>query len=78
MTTYSVLGKSWRCRKYQKSYCRLRQVLGRDRGFLVATEFLVLCRDGGSLCLDMVLRLQAVAWLRHSFSMSRQCFASLS
>ena len=26
-------------------------VLGRDRGFLVATEFLVLCCDRGSLCL---------------------------
>ena len=46
--------------------------------FLVMTEFLVLCRDKGSLCRDMVLRLQAVAKLRHSLSMSRQCFASLS
>ena len=25
----------------------LRHVLGRDKGFLVATEFLVLCRDKG-------------------------------
>ena len=46
-------------------------VLGRDRGFLVATEFLVLCRD-------MVLRLQVVAWSRHSTFMSQHCFVSLS
>ena len=66
MITSSVLGKSWRCRKCQKGYYRFGQVLGRDRGFLVVTEFLVLCHDRGSLCRDMVLRLQAVAW-------SRQC-----
>ena len=30
--------------------------LGRNRGFLVAIEFLVLCRDRGSLCHDIVLR----------------------
>ena len=30
MTTYSVLGKSKRCRKFHKGYCRFRQVLGRD------------------------------------------------
>ena len=54
MTTYSVLGKSWRCKKCQKCYCRFGQVLGRDMGFLVVTEFLVLCRD-------VVLRLQAIA-----------------
>ena len=47
------------------------QVLGHDRGFLAATEFLVLCRNRGSLCRDMVLRLQVVAWLRHSIFMSR-------
>ena len=77
MITYNVLGKSWRCRKCHKGYCRFGQVLGRDRGFLVATEFLVLCRDRGSLCRDrgslcrdMVLRLQAVAWSQHSFSLS--------
>ena len=63
MITYCVLGKSWRCRKCQKGYCRFGQVLGHDRGFLVATEFLVLCRA-------MVLRLKVVAWSRHSFSMS--------
>ena len=57
---------------------RFSQVLGCDKGFLVAIEFLVLCRDSGSLCHDMVLRLQVVAWSRHSFSMSQQCFASLS
>ena len=62
MITYSVLGKSWRCRKCEKGYYRFVQVLDRDRSFLVATEFLVLCRDRGSLCRDMVLRLQAVAW----------------
>ena len=61
MTTYSVLGKSWRCRKSQKGYCRFGQVLGHNRGFLVETNFLVLCRDRGSLCHDMVLRLQEVA-----------------
>ena len=77
MITYSVLGKSWRCRKCQKGYYRFRQVLCRDRGFLVTIDFLVLCRDMGSLCRDMVLRLQTVAWLRHSFSMSLQCFAFL-
>ena len=33
--------------------------------FLVAIEFLVLCRDRGSLCRDMVLRLQAVSRSRH-------------
>ena len=54
MTTYSVLGKSWRCKKCQKCYCRFGQVLGRDMGFLVVIEFLVLCRD-------VVLRLQAIA-----------------
>ena len=37
---------------------------------LVATEFLVLCRDRGSLCRNMVLRLQTVARSRHSLSMS--------
>ena len=58
MITYSVLGKSWRCRKCQKGYYRFGQVLGHDRGFLVATKFLVLCRDRGSLCQDMVLSLQ--------------------
>ena len=46
--------------------------------FLATTEFLVLCCDRGSLCRGMVLRLQAVARLRHSLSMSQQCFASLS
>ena len=70
MATYSVLGKSRRCRKYQKGYCRFGQVLGRDRGFL--------CRDKGSLCRNMVLKLQAVAWSRHSFSMLQQFFSSLS
>ena len=39
--------------------------------FLVAIEFLVLCRDRGSLCPDMVLRLQAVSRSRHSLSMSQ-------
>ena len=62
MKTYSVLGKSWRCKKCQEGYCQFVQVLGRNRGFLVATEFLVLCRDRGSMCHDMVLKLQAVAW----------------
>ena len=62
MTTYNVLGKNWRCRKCQKGYCRFGQVLGRDRGFLVAIEFLVLCHDRGSLCHNLVLKLQAVAW----------------
>ena len=60
MTTYSVLGKKWRCMKCQKDYYRFGQVLGLDRGFLVATEFLVLCRNRGSLCRDMALRLHAV------------------
>ena len=46
-------------------------VLGRDRGFLIVIEFLVLCRD-------MVFRLQAVAWSQHSTVMSRHCFVSLS
>ena len=54
------------------------EVLGRDRGFLVLTEFLVMCHDRGSLCRDMVLRLHVVAWSRHSIFMSRQCFVSLS
>ena len=57
MIAYSVLGKSYRCRKCQKGYYMFGQVLGLDRGFLVAIEFLVLCCDKGSLCLDMVLRL---------------------
>ena len=50
----------------RKGYCRFGQVLGRDKGFLVVTEFLVLCRD-------MVLKLQAIAWSRHCIFMSRQC-----
>ena len=33
------------------------QVLGRDRGFLVTTMFLVLCPNKGSLCREMVLKL---------------------
>ena len=74
MITYSVLGKSWRCRKCQKVYYRCGEVLGRDRGFLVATEFLVLCRNRGR---DMVLKLQIVAWSGHSIFMLRQCFSSL-
>ena len=85
MITNSVLGKSWRCRECKKGYCRFGQGLGLNRGFLVAIEFMVLChdrgflrRDRGSMCRDMVLRLQAVSWSRHSFSMSRQSFASLS
>ena len=78
MITYSVLGKSWRCRKCKKGYYKFGQVLGCNRVFLVATEFLVLCRNRVSLCRDMVLKLQAVAWLQHIFSMYRQCFASLS
>ena len=45
MTTNSVLGKSWRCKECKKGYCRFGQVLGRKRGFLVAIEFMVLCRD---------------------------------
>ena len=57
VSTYNVLGKSWRCRKCQNGYCRFRQVLGCDRGSLVETEFCVLCRDRGSLCRNMVLRL---------------------
>ena len=57
--------------------CRFGQVLGRDRGFLVVTKFLVLSRDRGSLCRDMFLRLQVVVWSRHSFFMSRQCLVSL-
>ena len=32
------LEKSWRSRKCQEGYCRLGQVLGRDKGFLVMTE----------------------------------------
>ena len=51
-----------------KGYCMFGQVSSRDRGFLVATEFLVLCRD-------MVLRLQIVAWSRHYIFMSRQRFS---
>ena len=47
VTTNSVLRKNWRCRKCQKGYCRFGQVLGHDRGFLVATEFLVLCCNRG-------------------------------
>ena len=35
---------------------------------------MVLCRYKGSLCRDMVLKLQAVAWSRHSIFMSRQRF----
>ena len=31
MITYSVLGKSWRYRKWKKGYYRFEQVLGRDR-----------------------------------------------
>ena len=54
----------------EKGYYRCGQVLGRDRGFLVATEFLVLCRDRGSLCYDMVFMLQAVAWSRHNIFIS--------
>ena len=52
-------------RNARKGYYRFRQVLGCDRGFLVAIEFLVLCRDWGSPCRDMVLRMKAVAWSRH-------------
>ena len=40
--------------------------------------FLVMCRNRGPLCHNMALRLNAAARPRHSFSMSRQCFASLS
>ena len=40
--------------------------------------FFVMCRDRGPLCHNMALRLDAVSRLRHSFSMSRQCFTSLS
>ena len=40
----------------RKGCYRFGQVLGRDKSFLVATEFLVLCRDKGSLCRDVVLR----------------------
>ena len=40
---------------------RFGQVLGRNRSFLVAIEFLVLCRNRGSLCHDMVLKLEVVA-----------------
>ena len=41
--TYSVLGKSWRCRKCQKGYYRFGQVLGRDRvsGLVSRQGFLV-------------------------------------
>ena len=53
-------------------------VLGRDKGFLVATEFLVLCRDRVSLCRNMALMFHAIARSRHFFSMSRECFPSLS
>ena len=70
MTIYSVLGKRWRCRKCQKGYYRFEQVLGHDRGFLVATKFLVLCHNRGSLFRNMVLKLQAVAWSQHSILMS--------
>ena len=48
----------------------VRHVLGHDRGFLVAIEFLSMCRYRGSLCHNMVLRLQAIAWSRHSIFMS--------
>ena len=34
-----VLGKNWRCRKCQKGYCMFGQVLGCDKGFLIATKF---------------------------------------
>ena len=44
--------------------------LGLNMGFLIMTEFLVLSRDRDSLFRDMVLRLQAVAWSRHSIFMS--------
>ena len=46
----------------RKGYCRFRHVLGRDRGFLVATEFLVLCCDK-VLCLVS----------RQGFPVSRHC-----
>ena len=62
----------------QKGYCRFGVSFRSRQKFLVVTKFLILCRDKGSLCRDMVLRLQAVARSRHSLSMSRQCFASLS
>ena len=51
------------------------QVLGRDRGFLITTDFLILCRNRGSLCHDMVLRFHAVARSLHKGSL---CFVSLS
>ena len=57
----------------EKGYCKFGQVLGLSRGFLVATEFLVLCRDRGSLCHDMVLRLQTVVGSQYNIFMSRQC-----
>ena len=44
------------------------QVLGLDRGFLVAIEFLVLCRKRGSLCYDMVLRCRQLLGLGIIFS----------
>ena len=57
----------------RKGYYRFGQVLGCDKSFLVATEFLVLCRDRGSLCRDVVLRVQVVSWSRHCIFMSRRC-----
>ena len=57
--------------------CRDNGFLCRDKGSLCRDKG-SLCRNKGSLCRDMVLRLQVVSWSQHSFSMSRQCFTSLS
>ena len=47
MITYSVLGKSWRCKKCEKGYCRFGQVLGRDRVFgLVSRQGFPMSRHG--------------------------------
>ena len=64
--------------KSQKGYCMVGHALGLNRGFPVMTEFSVLCHDRGSLCRDMVIRLQAIAWSQHSIFMLRRCFVSLS
>ena len=47
VTTFSVLGKSRRCRKCKNGYCRFGQVLGRDRFFgLVLRQGFPVLRHG--------------------------------
>ena len=81
MLNFLCFGKKWRCRKRQKDYCMVEQVLGRDKAFLelcrykvfyVAIEvghnrgFFLLCRDNVQLCRVRVSKTMS----RHNIFMS--------